>query len=161
MTHYPGGFRQPPTRHLPLNLNLHWVWAPSHPRAGPTRMGLCARDAGPPRRQNRLHHVTSRTIVRAMTPLSGKVGPVDGQLCCKGIPDNCLHVRQSSATAASVSWVKLHAGTPRRHSPLSRLPLWAATCLSRRCLLSGVIIWYSGLVWMHTMHEWPLAIHWR
>ena len=26
--------------------------------------------------------------------------------------------------------------------------------------VSGVIIWYSGLVWTRSMHEWLLAIHW-
>ena len=26
-------------------------------------------------------------------------------------------------------------------------------------IMSGVIIWYSGLVWTRTMHEWQLAIH--
>ncbi len=27
--------------------------------------------------------------------------------------------------------------------------------------VSGVIIWYSGLVWTCTMHKWPLVIHWQ
>ena len=116
MTHYPGGLRQPPAPSPAPQLEHASGRHSIHPRAGPTQMGWCARDAGPPRYQNRL-----RTIVRAMTPLLGKVGPVHGQLCCKRIPNNCRHMRQSSATAASASWVKLHSGTPRRRSPPSRL----------------------------------------
>ena len=123
--------------------------------------------AGVRRKEDRMN------VLLALTNKTQPSTPSNRKIRYQYRSDEKSNIDASSATNTAMEGEKIifEKLTPVAESPAESLPpVVASPALQKTSivelpamqqLLSGVIIWYSGLVWTRTMHEWPLAIHWR